>query len=253
LTYRNINRIFQALHHETIGKYIKRRRLEKACEYLKYSKNNISDIAVDIGFSDIAAFSKAFKSKYNCSPSAFRKSSESMQKMTKNSLFVNKKEGQQIQFEIEELPEFEMLYLQYRGSYENIDAIKQTWEQLGQYAYEKKLLNKNTIFMAEILDDNKISDSVNCRYNTAIILEKPLSFSPDGLFKTKTNSKQKYAKFLHKGSHESCADTYHNIYANWMSEVNWELEDKAVLEFYLNDESNTPSAELLTEIYIPVM
>jgi AraC family transcriptional regulator len=35
-SYRNINRIFEALHHETIGKYIKRRRMEKAAEFLKY-------------------------------------------------------------------------------------------------------------------------------------------------------------------------------------------------------------------------
>ena len=39
-SYRNINRIFQAIHGETVGKYIKRIRLEKAAEYLKYSSNS---------------------------------------------------------------------------------------------------------------------------------------------------------------------------------------------------------------------
>ena len=49
-SYRNINRIFLALHHETIGKYIKRIRLEKAAEYLKFSNHQISDIALEVGF-----------------------------------------------------------------------------------------------------------------------------------------------------------------------------------------------------------
>ena len=62
-SYRNINRIFQAIHGETIGKYIKRIRLEKAAEYLKYSSSKIADIAFEVGFEDIASFSKAFKKK----------------------------------------------------------------------------------------------------------------------------------------------------------------------------------------------
>ena len=33
-SYRNINRIFEAIHNETIGKYVKRLRLEKAAQFL---------------------------------------------------------------------------------------------------------------------------------------------------------------------------------------------------------------------------
>ena len=77
-SYRNINRIFEALHHETIGKYVKRIRLEKAAEFLKFSDSTISDIAFEVGFSDVAAFSKAFKNKFNCAPSVFRNSNDVM-------------------------------------------------------------------------------------------------------------------------------------------------------------------------------
>jgi len=60
-SYRNINRIFEAINHETIGKYIKRIRLERAAQYLKFSQESITDIAYDVGFGDVAALSKAFK------------------------------------------------------------------------------------------------------------------------------------------------------------------------------------------------
>ncbi len=252
-SYRNINRIFLALHHETIGQYIKRIKLEKAAEYLKFSNENISEIAYDIGYSDIAAFSKAFKKQFNCSPSTFRNSHELKQQITQNAIFPLKTVQKQVlSFEIEEVPSFEILYLTYQGDYENITGLNKTWKQLIAYASGHNLLQDDTIILGEILDDNEITDSLHCRYNAAIILKQKLDFSTKGLFKTKCIEQQKYAKFAHKGSHETCMETYDQIYAYWMIEVQLEFEDKPILEFYLNDEANTRKEDLLTEIYIPV-
>ncbi len=252
-SYRNINRIFQALQHETIGKYVKRLRLEKAAQYLKYSDTSISDIAFDIGFEDVAAFSKAFKNKYNCSPSAFRNSGNSIRNINQQIISPTSEDGQpKLSFTIEYLPDFAYLSLEYRGAYEDISAIHQTWEQLLAYAINKEILTDDTPVMAEILDDNEISESVHCRFAPAIILQNPDVITPEGLFNIKEHKRQKYAKFIHPGSHASCMDTYNKIYAYWMTEVGLELEDLPTLEFYLNDESDTPAEELLTEIYIPV-
>ena len=110
-SYRNINRIFQAIHGETVGKYIKRIRLEKAAEYLKYSSSKIVDIAFEIGFEDIASFSKAFKNKYQSTPSAFRKRCNLLHDMTRETLLAEQAEREKLSFEIEYLPDFEMLYL----------------------------------------------------------------------------------------------------------------------------------------------
>lgn len=251
-SYRNINRIFEALHHETIGKYVKRIRLEKAAEYLKYSNSSISDIAFEVGFSDIAAFSKAFKNIFNCAPSVFRNSNDVMRNITCQTFSEKEIEREKLVFEIEILPQFEVLYLEHRGNYENIKAVKETWGMLVDYTLKKQLLTDDTIFFAEILDDNEVSETINCRYNVAIIMNESLSYPPEGLFKIKLNQAQKYVKFLHLGSHESSADTYHKIYSQWMVDVNLEFADLPILEFFLNDEDDTPVEELLTEIYIPV-
>lgn len=45
-SYRNINRIFFSLHQETIGKYIRRIRLEKGAQYLKFTGSRYSDICI---------------------------------------------------------------------------------------------------------------------------------------------------------------------------------------------------------------
>ncbi|WP_109301959.1 GyrI-like domain-containing protein [Aquimarina sp. AU474] len=252
-SYRNINRIFLSLHHETIGKYIKRLKLEKAAQYLKYSDTNISDIAFDIGYADIAAFSKAFKNQFNCTPSQFRATQELKQHIVQKTI-ASKSIHQEstLVFKIEELPALDILYLTYQGSFENLKGIKQVWQQLMEYAFKNKLVDDNTICLAEILDDNEITDNVHCRYNAGIVIEPSLKIELEGLFRIKTIAPQKYAKFLHKGSHESSLITYDYIYSHWMSNVNLELEDKPTLEFFLNDDKDTPVNELLTEIYIPI-
>lgn len=252
-SYRNINRIFLALHHETIGQYVKRIKLEKAAEYLKFSNEIISDIALEIGYADIAAFSKAFKKQFKCSPSTFRSSYELKQYITQKTIFPSETPQKKVlDFEIEEIPDIEILYLSYQGSYENIKGLKKVWEQLITYVSKNNLLKEETIVLGEVLDDDEITDTLLCRYNAGIILEEELDFTLKGLFKTKKIEGQKYAKFIHRGSHETCTDTYTKIYAHWMTEVALEFEDKSTLEFYVNDKSNTPEEDLLTEIYIPI-
>lgn len=130
-SYRNINRIFEALHQETIGKYVKRLRLEKAAQYLKYSAVGVSDIAYEVGFEDRAAFSKAFKKKYGCSPSAFRDSNVALLELTQQSILSEEgTDRQNLQFEIEYLPDFEYIFLEYRGDYKDILAIESVGNQL---------------------------------------------------------------------------------------------------------------------------
>lgn len=252
-SYRNINRIFEAIHQETIGKYIKRLRLEKAAQYLKYSDLGVSQIAYEVGFEDRSAFSKAFKSKYHLSPLAFREDSASILEQQLQTLLSNEdQERQKLEFEIQYLPNFDYLFVEYRGDYENTAAIEKAWKSLLEYAGEKELLTDRLVFMTEIIDDAEISDDINSRYNQALVLEKPLKIEPESLFRTKKHLRQKYAKFSHKGSDRSRFDLYNRIYAFWMLDVDLELADLPILELYPNFDEKLPESERLTDIYIPV-
>lgn len=250
-SYRNINRIFQAIHQESIGQYLKRLRLEKAAEFLKYTQEQVSDIALEVGFTDIAAFSKAFKAKFSCSPSHFRVQNipfETPEKIAKGISTI-----QNLSYEIEVLPDFQMLVLEYRGSYEDYAALNELWDKLIHYLLQKRLLQENTVLLAQILDDNEIRDEIQCRYQAGIMLEQSLSFEVKAPFRIKQHTSQKYVKFVHQGSDESSAQTYQAIYAHWMTQVGLEFEDLPVIEILVNHhEENIPPEELLTEIYIPV-
>ncbi len=252
-SYRNINRIFEAIHHETIGRYIKRLRLEKAAQFLKYASIPVAEIAYEVGFEDRAAFSKAFKSKYGCSPLAFRDNNVLFQEEIRNSVTPEiNGERQKLIFEIEFLPDFDYIFLEYRGDYRNTDAIDKIWQKLEDYSLKNNLLHDNSIFLTEIIDDEKISDHINSRYNSAFILEEPIDFVPEGLFRTNTHKRQKYARFEHYGSYEDCYDFYNEIYAFWIMDVGLELEDQPTLEFYPEYDLSNATDEVLTHIYIPI-
>src|ERR1700677_807021 len=72
----HFHRIFGAVSGETLNNFTKRLRLEKAARQLRFSDRRLTDIALDCGFSSSAAFSRAFRSGYDTSPSQFRKSGE---------------------------------------------------------------------------------------------------------------------------------------------------------------------------------
>lgn len=231
-SYRNINRIFEALHHETIGQYIKRLRLEKAAQYLKYSAVGIADIAYEVGFKDRSAFSKAFRKKYGCAPSAFRSSSESSLEVAQQSLITEAStDRERLQFEPEYLPDFDYLFLEFRGDYTDTSALEKASEQLYKNAKDKGVLTDRSIFMTEIMDDSEISDSIHLRYNMGFILDRPLPTEPEGLFRIKKHKQQKYAKFVHEGNHQSCIRFYNKIYAFWMLDIGLELKDSPTIEF----------------------
>ncbi|MDW3649513.1 MAG: AraC family transcriptional regulator [Bacteroidia bacterium] len=253
-SYRNINRIFEALHNETIGKYVKRLRLEKAAQYLSYSEMGVSEIAYEVGFEDRAAFSKAFKNKYQLSPANFRKTQSSIREELQSTLVPPEQEGrEELEFEIAYLDDFTYLFLEYRGLQEDMSANDKVWEDLYEYGNKKGIISEAPIFMLEIRDDEEISDSIHCRYNFALLLENKPDFEAEGLFRIKEHKQQKYARFTHVGAPESSIEFYRKIYAYWMQDVGLELQDLPSLEFYPNYAENLPEEELQTEIYIPVV
>ncbi len=53
--------------------YLKKRRLERACELLKRSDLTVAQIGEQLGFTDYCYFTKVFKKNMGCSPSAYRR------------------------------------------------------------------------------------------------------------------------------------------------------------------------------------
>ena len=68
----SVNTKIRALTNQSVAKYIKNFRLEKAVKLLLETNAGISAICTDSGFNSIQVFNKAFKKKYNMTPSVYR-------------------------------------------------------------------------------------------------------------------------------------------------------------------------------------
>jgi AraC family transcriptional regulator len=71
----HLSREFRKRYHCTIGEYIRKRRIEHACNLLANSDTALSEIALTCGFSDQSHFSATFKTHTGLTPAKFRESS----------------------------------------------------------------------------------------------------------------------------------------------------------------------------------
>ncbi|WP_438480749.1 helix-turn-helix transcriptional regulator [Oleiharenicola lentus] len=72
---------FHASCGVSIGRHLRRLRLEKACGLLRLGPQRVSEIAEQCGFSSIHNFSRAFRQAYKISPLAYRHSGKAAPKL----------------------------------------------------------------------------------------------------------------------------------------------------------------------------
>ena len=65
---------FRASCGVSLGRHLRRLRLEKACGLLRLSANRVSEIAEQCGFTSIYSFSRAFRAAFGVSPMGYRRS-----------------------------------------------------------------------------------------------------------------------------------------------------------------------------------
>jgi AraC-like DNA-binding protein len=70
-----VGQFFKTMTNTNLQDYIENQRLERAHYLLRTTKDNVQEIAHNIGFKDPAYFSRRFKMKYNKSANQVRKES----------------------------------------------------------------------------------------------------------------------------------------------------------------------------------
>ena len=67
-----LQRMFRAVMHQTLGDYIRQRRLLLAAEALRPTQRPIFDIAMDLGYVSQQTFSRVFRREFDRTPTAYR-------------------------------------------------------------------------------------------------------------------------------------------------------------------------------------
>lgn len=245
-SYRNLQRIFKAYYGETIGAYITRVKIENSARLLMFSFEEVKIIAEKVGYSDVQAYSKAFKKHYGISPVSFRARKEELFKS------VEPKENSMPFFEdrIEELSPKKVIYKRVKADYYS-NEIEKLWDKFFEETQSLIDINKAMSF-GIIWDEPKLSEKITFDYDACLVLENDIKIV-DQKFKIKTIPTQKYAVFTHFGSYNSIGSTYDKIFNNWIINTKKEVSEMPFLEFYTKHESHTVNInEYETEIYVPL-
>ena len=81
----HFHRLFSAWMGETLGDYMRRRRVELAAMRLAAQpRSRVLNIALSTGFGSAEAFTRAFKSRFGCSPTAWRANEVAQRRAKRN-------------------------------------------------------------------------------------------------------------------------------------------------------------------------
>ena len=254
-------RMFNSATGDTLGAYIRTRRLTQASHELVDTSSSIIDIAIKYQFGSQEAFTRAFKSQFKLAPARFRENGNNLVMYEKRRLSIeaiNYFLDQQIMQkpQIIAKPAFKVVGMKVTTTLnENIakGTIPNLWTKfLPHMANIPNRINEKIsygICAGDSFDiDNHTRDS-DYDYIAGVEVE---SFDdvPEGMI-TREVPERKYAVFTHRGPLSNLKFTLDYIYGPWAQKSDYKIVQGDDFEQY--DDRFIPAGDdSELDIYIPI-
>ena len=239
-SYRNLQRIFKYTCGETIGAFQKRIRVERGYKLALYTNESMTEIALEVGFENLASFSKAFKQHFGVSPKEARANKAFLFERHAILPIASKAE---LKPEIVYMPPMKVYYRSTQTEYVN-EEIEALWSEFMGFDFPAL----GTEYFGVVADEPLITDTIRCRYDACASMQARGKRLPSKLL-----FGGRYAKFIHRGSYDSIDETYQKIYGGWILTTDLEFSPLPIVEHYVKHDSNTElELDYLTGILIPI-
>lgn len=258
----HFHRIFKGIVREPLSQYINRLKLERAAYLLgKREDLNITDIAYQLGFSDSAVFSRAFRNHFGMSPRKYRKD---FRKNCKESFALsqynegvtkNRDRTTSVHGEIKLLnkEEVKVAYIRYMGSYKNLAAaFSGLLEKMYQYAASHHIPKEQVTLLAIYHDNPEFTEADRLR--TSLCMKVP-----DGACEDVENEigvmsipAGKYVVGHFNVSVEECSQAWDYMYEEWLLGSGYLPGVSYPFEVYQNDPYKSKDHKCFVDIYLPV-
>jgi AraC family transcriptional regulator len=250
ISFFHFQRILKAYLNEPLGSYINRVRLDAALRIIRYSDLPISEIALQIGYSDCSAFSKAFSKEFGFSPQRF-KSNNVIVLNTHVDYKTNNlgKLVSDIKPKIVILADKPVVYTKFKGEYTGKE-YNNVWDNFWEVVKRNDILSWKPDVFSVYYDDPFETAAADCRAECCVATHKKASDSEH--VETKTLVGGKYAMFRYKGPHKRLLEINEYILKVWVINSNIQLRNSPLIEKYINNYRYVEPNSLLTEIYIPI-
>ena len=265
----HFHRLFSAWMGETLGDYLRRRRAEVAAMRLAAQpRSTVLNIALSVGFGSAEAFTRAFRSTFGCSPTAWRTQQAAQRRANSNPGQVDSKMSQapatlSAEHEASRPPNMEAImnvklidrqpatvaYLRHLGPYGEPVAL--FWQNTYYpWAVTNNLLERPRYGISH--DDPGITAAEQCRYDACAEVA-PDFVASGGAFKT-TIPGGRYAVLVFKGSGEQVGEAWAALLRDWLPSSGLQLDARPCFEYYPKDAACDPQTGAFEcEICIPVV
>lgn len=257
-SYYHFHRYFSAVMGESIGSYIRSRRLTQAAWELVHTEKRVLDIGLSFYFESAESFTRAFKSRYGITPTAYRKNGVDTLICSRKPIPTNEIDSiryTDLKPEITMIPPTHILGMRFETSIDENNSVFM-WEQFNQQIIT---FNDPQLSFCRRFEIYEVADSccaqsfgANCSINAFIGIEYPAGAQNDYGLQAKELSEGKYAKFVHVGTVDTLLMTYQYIWSVWFPKSGYELAEQDDFECYTERflGPNNPHSEI--DIYFPI-
>ncbi len=149
---------------------------------------------------------------------------------------------------IEARPRLRLATVRHVGPY---PEIGEAFHRLGAIAGAAGLYaHAKPAMLALYHDDPETTAPSELRSDAALVVTDDAEL-PAGVTEA-TLPAGRYAKTTHHGTYAHLADTWAKLMGDWLPKSGHRVGEGPSYEVYVNDPRSTPTAELLTELYLPI-
>lgn len=252
-------RLFRGMVGESLLEHVRRLRLERAALHLKSTERKVSRIAFDAGYETHEAFTRAFRSLFETSPSAYRQQNRYVPEAPSPSNVHYSEDGGVHSFtpltedvimedvKVMDREDTRVAFVRHIGPYEECHGA---WDRLCRWAGPAGLFGPKTVLFGLSHDDPEVTDGEKIRYDACIVIDDSVT-PPEGI-DVQVVPGGRYATMLHRGSFDKLSITYAAFFAKWLPDSGYEVRDLPSVEQYLTNPDETPEDEMLTQLWIPL-
>ncbi len=261
----HFSRIFQGILNEPLAHYVNRIRIENALFLLAHrADKNMTNIAYELGFSDSAVFSRAFKNYYGVSPREYRKE---YSKNCKDSFLLSeynkntaKKEWSGNtppvtgQITITNLKEKQLAYVRHTGTYMTLaKEYPNLLQTLLTYAKKQNFLVEDQNWVLAMYHDNpEFTEESQFRTSICITVPEEILIKEDGILGSMKLEGGLYAIGHFRILQEQYSDAWDHMYREWILGSGYVPRNSYPFEVYCNDPYADENHFHEVDIYVPI-
>ncbi|HEY9225329.1 MAG TPA: AraC family transcriptional regulator [Gemmatimonadaceae bacterium] len=264
----HFHRLFAAWMGETLGEYLRRRRVEiGALRLVSQPSASVLRVALSVGFGSAEAFARAFKLRFGVSPTAWRAAEKARHRADSNFDQMvrnpdqdrgadNAHHGATRNQRMEALMNVKLIdrqpvtvaYLRLVGPYGQ--PVSEFWQDtVYPWMITNNLLGR--VRYGIVHDDEKITSAGRLRYDAAV--EVPSGFTGTGNFHETVIPGGKYAAARFKGTVNDFTAAWQSLLRDWLPASGMQLDARPFFEHYGLDSTYDPKTGVLEcDLCVPV-